>query len=116
VPVYRDEPRYQEAAAYKIWDWGIDRTVTASGERVDDLRWPVEEARLGVGLGEKEEEKEIRVGEYDVVLSYDDGEEILTVAVGEAEFAKFAVGTRHALRLQGSAVWVDEVVRNAKEE
>ena len=114
VPIYHDEPRYAEHSAYKIWDWGVDRTLKADGTRVDDLRWPVEEARVGQNLGEKEQERELRAADYDVTLRYDDGEEQLTIPVGVEEFGAFAPGTTHALRLKGKEIWVNGITRAAK--
>ena len=40
VPRYRSEPRYAERIRYRIWDWGHARTVSASGDDVDDVHWP----------------------------------------------------------------------------
>jgi hypothetical protein len=115
VPRYRDEPRYAEHAAYRIWDWGVDRTLSATGTRVDDLRWPTAEAKVGEDLGDREQEREKRVGTYAVTLRYDDGEETLTFAPQIAEFPRFAPGTTHALRLKGSQIWVDPVAREKQD-
>lgn len=106
VPRYRKEPRYAEAIAYKIWDWGDHRTVQATGTSISDLRWPTEEARVGQGLGEREQERERRSAYYDVTLRYD-GSDRLTFTVGVDELARFAVGSRHRLQLKRDRATVD---------
>lgn len=106
VPRYRQEPRYAEAISYRIWDWGAHRTVEAKGTGTTNLRWPTEEAKLGQGLGEREQEREQRSASYDVVLRYDDTKR-LTFDVTLAELEGFAIGTRHELKIKGDRVVVD---------
>jgi hypothetical protein len=108
VPRYRQEPRYAEKVRYRIWDWGHHRTVPASGSSTADLRWPIEEARVGLALAEGEQERERREGHYFVTLGYDESERV-EVEVGAEAFAGFAVGTSHQLTLQGSNVATDGV-------
>jgi hypothetical protein len=108
VPRYRQEPRYAEKVRYRIWDWGHHRTVPASGTSTADLRWPIEEARVGLALAEGEQERERREGHYFVTLGYDETERV-EVEVGPEVFAGFAVGTSHQLTLQGSNVATDGV-------
>ncbi|MEZ4399039.1 MAG: hypothetical protein R3B06_03425 [Kofleriaceae bacterium] len=108
VPRYRKEPRYAEAVAYQVWDWGDHRTVHARGAAVTGLRWPTEEALTGVGLAEREQERERRAATYAVTLAYD-GAARITVAVTPEAFPGFAVGTKHRLRLKGKTVAVDGV-------
>lgn len=106
VPRYRKEPRYAEAIHYKIWDWGAHRTVAATGTSTTDLRWPTEEARVGQGLGPREQEREQRSAWYDVTLRYD-GRERFTFAVELDELPRFAVGSRHRLTIKRSRHTVD---------
>lgn len=108
VPRYRQEARYAEKVRYRIWDWGHHRTVPASGTATDDLRWPVEEAKVGLAMPEGEQERERREGHYFVTLGYDDAERVEVVVTPEA-FPGFAVGTAHQLTLKGSAISTDGV-------
>ena len=110
VARYRKEPRYAEAIAYKIRDWGFQRKVDATGTGVTGLRWPVEEAHLGQGLGPREQEREQRSGRYSVTLGYEDGK--LTFDVTLDAFPQFTAGSSHTLvmkrgeppRVDGKAV------------
>lgn len=107
VPKYRDEPRYAEAIAYHVWDWGVDRTVEATGHGVTGLRWPVEEAHLAEQLGPEEQEREQRVARYTVTLAYD-GTSTLRFEVDLDDFARFPPGSRHQLRMKrGEPTTVD---------
>lgn len=108
VPRYRQEPRYAEKVRYRIWDWGHHRTVPASGTSTDDLRWPIEEAKVGLSLTEGEQERERREGHYFVTLGYDEDERV-EVEVAPDAFAGFGEGTSHQLTLQGSNVATDGV-------
>lgn len=108
VPRYRQEPRYAERVRYDIWDWGVHRTLVAAGAGIADLRWPVEEARLGLDLAERQEERETRTGSYRVTLAYDDDERI-EVEVTAHMYAGFADGSPHELTIAGDDVWVDGV-------
>jgi hypothetical protein len=114
VPRYRQEPRYAEGIAYKIWDWGFHRKVDATGTDFKTLRWPTEEARLGLGLVDpREKERESRSGTYDVTLRYDDKEK-LRFSVSLDELPKFENGTKHDLKIKGDRVVVDgKVVQRA---
>lgn len=107
VARYRKEPRYAEAISYKIWDWGFHRSVDATGTGAAGMRWPVEEARVGEGLGPREEERETRSGRYVVTVAYD-GTSRLVFEVAADELARFELGSRHELRLKrGEATTVD---------
>jgi hypothetical protein len=108
VPRYRQEPRYAEKVRYRMWDWGHHRTVPASGTSTADLRWPIEEAKVGLALAEGEQERERREGHYFVTLGYGETERV-EVEVGPEAFTGFAVGTSHQLTLQGSNVATDGV-------
>jgi len=105
VPQYRAVPRYQEAIEYKIWDWGDQRTVEAAGTDPSAMRWPVEEAKVGQGLGPKEQERERRTGTYRVTLDYDDEKVKFDVALSEVP--RFAVGSRHDLKIKDDRIVVD---------
>lgn len=104
VPRYRQEPRYAEFARYKRWEWGVDRTVTARGTSTTDLRWPVEEARVGEGLSDGEQEREARSSFYGVTLRYD-GDETIEFAVDS--FNGFEIGSRHVLTVAWGTYTVD---------
>jgi hypothetical protein len=106
VPRYRQEPRYAEAVAYKIWDWGDNRTVQATGNGTTGMRWPTEEARVGIGLSDGERERERRTATYDVTIRYDDSKKV-TFGVPAGELNAFAVGTKHQLRVKDQRVIVD---------
>ncbi|MBK9037345.1 MAG: hypothetical protein IPL61_39905 [Myxococcales bacterium] len=106
VPRYRKEPRYAEAIAYRIWDWGEHRAVAAAGAATTELRWPVEEARVGADLAPKQQERERRSARYVVTLAYDGAHRIGFTTSAEA-FAQFALGTRHRLRVKGRTIAVD---------
>jgi hypothetical protein len=106
VQKYRKEPRYAESIAYKIWDWGFDRQVQATGSGITGMRWPTEEARIGQNLGDGEKEREVRSAEYDVTLGYDDSERV-RFGVALEDLPKYAIGTRHELRIKGDRVVVD---------
>ena len=108
VPRYRQEPRYAESVRYRIWDWGYHRTAVASGSSTEDLRWPVEDARVGLALPEREQERERREGRYTVTLEYDDTERVEVLVAPDA-FERYAVGSRHELTLQGSTIAADGV-------
>lgn len=108
VPRYRKEPRYAERVRYDVWDWGVHRTLVAAGSGIANVRWPVEEARLGLDLGDQEHEREGRVGSYRVTLAYDDDERI-EVEVTQDVYAGFGEGTSHRLTIAGDDVWVDEI-------
>lgn len=108
VPRYRKEARYAERVRYDIWDWGDHRTLVAAGSGIAELRWPVEEARLGLDLGPDEQERERRVGQYRVTLRYDDDERI-EVEVAPQAYAGFADGSSHRLTIAGDDVKVDDV-------
>jgi hypothetical protein len=107
VPRYRKEPRYAEAVTYRIWDWGHDRSVHASGLGVDDLRWPDEEAQVGTNLGDKEKERALRAQSYSVTLRYDEGERLRFEPRTVEAFRTFAPQSTHKLRLKRDKVWVN---------
>lgn len=106
VPRYRKEPRYAEAISYKIWDWGDHRSVQASGRGTTGLRWPTDEAKIGQGLGDREQERERRSATYEVKIAYDDGDH-LTFDVTLEELPAFEPGSKHPLRIKGDRVIVD---------
>ncbi len=107
VARYRKEPRYAEAIAYKIWDWGYHRKVDATGTDFKALRWPTDEAKLGVGLLDpREKERENRSASYDVTLSYDDKQK-LTFSIALDQLTKFDLGSKHDLKIKGDRVVVD---------
>lgn len=108
VPVYREEPRYAEYSSYHLWEWKTDRTVVASGEGTADMRWPVEEAKVGTNLGPGEHERESRRGEYVVSLDYDDGER-MNVGIALEQYAGLSMGSVHHLVLKGSDTSLDGV-------
>ncbi len=95
VPRYIDVARYQESIRYRIWDWGQHRQVVAQGHGITGLRWPVEEAKVGQGLGEGEKERETRVPRYVVTLGYKDGK--LAFEVPEQDLTNFPDGSGHQL-------------------
>jgi hypothetical protein len=106
VPRYRQEPRYAEMTRYRIWDWGYHRTASASGATTNDLYWPDEAARVGVGLPPDEKERSHRVSKYRVTLGYDE-DETIEVEVDATMFATMALGSPHRLTLAGDDVAVD---------
>ena len=110
VPRYRKEPRYAEAIRYKIWDWGDDRTVQATGHGIADLRWPTNEAHVGEHLADREQERERRSATYIIKLHYDDDHR-LSFAVPLDELPAFGIGTSHELRIKGDRVVVDGKLR-----
>jgi hypothetical protein len=105
VPVTHQEPRYQEAIQFKIWDWGDQRTVDATGTDPAAMRWPVEEAKIGQGLGEREKERERRSAQYRVTLDYDDQK--LKFDVTLADLPKFQLGSMHDVKIKDEHVVVD---------
>jgi hypothetical protein len=107
VPRYRKEPRYAEAVAYRIWDWGMDRNVHASGRGVHDLNWPDEEAQVGVNLGDKEQERALRARSYSVTLHYDGDQTLRFKPDTEEAFLRFAPTSIHKLRLKRDDAWVN---------
>lgn len=106
VPRYRKEPRYAEFTRYKQWAWGHHRTLVAKGTSTTGLRWPVEEARLGEGLGEGERERERRTSRYMVTLVYD-GDETFEFQV--RNFAGFEIGSSHVLTIRWGNYTIDGV-------
>jgi hypothetical protein len=109
VPIYHEEPRYAKFAAYRIWDWGHHRTVKAVGASTTDLRWPEQEARVGLDLAPNEQEREIRDGRYLVSLGYD-GSDTISVSVAAEQFSRFLPESRHELVLSWGTVSVDGIV------
>ncbi len=106
VPRYRKEPRYAEAIAYRIWDWGDQRAVHASGTGTTALRWPDDEVHLGEDLAEREAERERRSARYVVTLAYGDRGR-LSFTTSADDFAGFALGTAHHLRIKHDDATVD---------
>jgi hypothetical protein len=104
VPRYKDVARYAEAIEYKIWDWGDQRSVTATGHGTTGMGWP-SDAHTGEHLAEREQEREKRSATYEVTIGYDDKH--VTFPVGLAELPKFEVGTKHELHVKDDRVIVD---------
>ncbi len=108
VPVYRQEPRYAEYASYQLWEWKPERTVAASGEGTADMRWPVEEARIGADLEAGEQEREKRRAQYVASLDYDDGDR-MSVGVSLEQYMGLSIGSVHHLVLKGHDTSLDGV-------
>ncbi len=103
----RSEPRYAEAFRWREWAWRFDRVVKASG-RTTQVRWPTEaEVRQGAKLLPGEQERSTKEATYEVSLATTTEPESHTytrpVATG-AEFAGFAVGSLHVVRVKDGQV------------
>jgi hypothetical protein len=106
VPHYHKEPRYQEAFRWRDWEWTRARSVRAAGQGVADLRWPVDEAKVGLGLTGGEKEREQRRSRYVVTVGYGDKKVTFDVATSE-ELARFAPGTEHTVHTESGRITVD---------
>jgi len=71
--VYREDPIYEMWYAYKIWDWGFNRTAEKAGYTLETI-WPNnEELHIGKNLNAGEQERESNRKEiYIVNFKYKD--------------------------------------------
>lgn len=95
---YEDQPRYRTWYSWKVWDWGHDRTIRASGASLD-TRWPSEaELEPKRPLVDREQERSRREESYTVVFS--DRKDQWTIRPkSESEFQRFSPGSRFKLKV-----------------
>lgn len=98
VPDYEDQPRYRTWYSWKVWDWGHDRTIRASGASLD-TRWPSDaELEPRRPLVDREQERSHREESYLVVFS--DRKDTWSIRPKtEAEFQRFPPGTRFKIKV-----------------
>lgn len=100
VDDYENVPRYQEWYAWRVWDWGHQRDVRASGTSVSDVAWPTD-AQIAVGesLATGEKERALSRGEsFSATLAWDD-ERFEYKPESVEEFQRFGLGTKHELKV-----------------
>jgi len=111
VSNYKKVPRYAESLAYKLWDWGEQRKVHASGHGTTDLHWPEVEAKVGEGLThEREQERARRESTYVITIAFADRR--VRFEVGADALGRYGIGTRHPVVVKtdmGERVEVDKV-------
>ena len=97
-PVYREEPRYQTWYAWRVWDWGHDRTVTHQGDSTETT-WPGDaEIAPRAPLAAREQERNHREACYSVTFGYEDEHADVEPASLE-QFRRFTLGKRFKLRI-----------------
>jgi len=99
VDDYEDQPRYRDWYSWKVWEWGHNRDVRASGTSTK-THWPSDEQiRLGVGLGQGEQERiSGRTEHYRVTLAYNK-DTYKYEPKSDAEFQHFTIGDRHKIKV-----------------
>lgn len=97
VPDYEDQPRYRTWYSWKVWEWGYNRTVRASGSSMD-TRWPADSELQPVSLAPGEQERNRRQESYTVVFS--DSKDSWTIRPrSESSFHRFPPGSRFKLKV-----------------
>lgn len=100
VQDYRDVSRQQLWFAWKVWDWGYNRTVSRSGF-THATAWPTE-SELKAWLGDGERERSRRLASYKVTFTELGTGEAHFIRPDEAGFLSYAVGDRHRLRVNNA--------------
>jgi hypothetical protein len=104
VSKYRQEPRYAEGFAWKVWAWEPDRVVRETGSDATKLVWP---AGSRTALAGGEQERERRRYRYVVALTYDEDHTVRFEVANETQLAGFATGTRHEVHREPGIFTVD---------
>lgn len=98
VPDYEDQPRYRTWYSWKVWEWGYNRTVRASGSSME-TRWPADsELRPAGTLAPGEQERTRRQEFYSITFS--DRKDSWTIKPkSESDFQRFPPGSRFKLKV-----------------
>jgi hypothetical protein len=105
--IYRDEPAYRMWYGWNVWDWGLNRKVTASGNIIE-VQWPSEEeVKLNEGCSEivgdqgfRELERTRRESSYKVIFTEDKKHKShIYEPKTLTDFQRFPVGSQKQLRV-----------------
>jgi hypothetical protein len=100
-----------EIYTYKVREWAVDRTLRASGDSQDDIRWPVDTKTAEGGLEPDQNERETHREKYYVTMRYD-AQTFRFVVKDLGRFHKFKLGTTHVITPVEGRVIIDNEAYN----